>query len=263
MLQEPRQTVLGVSLKMYLDHAETLTWCREVAAIVADHAAVRRGAVELFVMPTFPSLAKVIDIFDGTPVNVGAQDLFWEDRGAFTGAVSGIALDQIGCTYVEVGHAERRTLFGETDHVVALKVAAALRNELRPVICVGEDERGAGTGRLATTSCTRQLASALVEADRLGQVGQFVVAYEPHWAIGARRPASPAHVRSVCYGIRSWLSAHGHADAPVIYGGSAGPGLLTLLGPAVDGLFLGRLAHDTAAVRKILDEVMAVNPNVA
>lgn len=260
MVQERRHTLIGVSLKMYLDHNETLAWCREVAAIVAGHPAVTSGAVDLFILPTFPSLAAAIDIFAGTAVKVGAQDLFWEDRGAYTGAVSGIALDQIGCSYVVVGHAERRQLFGETAEAVALKVVAAQRNRLTPVLCIGEQDVGEVTWAIA--ECTDQLMSVLGERGCLGRVGPLVVAYEPQWAIGAEEPASPDHVRDVCHGIRSWLAACGRHDVPVIYGGSAGPGLLTALGSAVDGLFLGRSVHDAEAMRRVLDEAMAAEPHV-
>jgi triosephosphate isomerase len=96
------------------------------------------GTTGLAVLPSFPALTEALRIFGGTSVHVGAQDLFWDDRGPFTGEVGGAELREIGCRFVEVGHAERRHIMGETDSVVARKVAAALRNDLVPILCVGE-----------------------------------------------------------------------------------------------------------------------------
>jgi triosephosphate isomerase len=251
MRADRRSTVLGVSLKMYLDHERTMAWSRQVAEVAGAHPAVTGGDVEMFVMPSFPSLPAVVGALRGTPVAAGAQDLFWEDTGAFTGAVSGSTLEQVGCRYVEVGHAERRRMFGDTDDAVALKIAAAVRNRLTPVLCVGEHFPGRPDD--AVDVCRRQLASALVN----GVPPALVVAFEPHWAIGAAQPASTEHVRIVCEGIRDWLDEQGLVAAPVIYGGSAGPGLLTRLGPSVDGLFLGRHAHDVQNLGRVLDEIHA------
>lgn len=242
-------TLVGVSLKMYFGHAQTLDWMERVAALARSHQAVRDGSIELFVIPGFLSIATSTDILEDTRVLMGAQDLASADAGAFTGEVSGAELAELGVSVVEVGHAERRSLFGETDEVVAAKTAAALRNGLAPVLCVGETKRT--TPADAAAECQRQLASALDGAAD----GRVIVAYEPVWAIGAAEPAEPAYVSAVCALLQDAV-----ADRPgsaVIYGGSAGPGLLTELGPEVDGLFLGRFAHDTAALERVLDEAGA------
>jgi len=249
--------VVGVSLKMYFDHRRTLAWSEQVAAIAGGHEAVTSGRVELVVLPSFPSIDATVRAFAGTPVSVGAQDLFWADSGAFTGEVSGVELEQLGCRYVEVGHAERRRLFGETDETVADKVAAALRNSLAPFLCVGETERMPAAQ--AASACIAQLQSALSVAEEAGAIDSIVVAYEPEWAIGAAEAASPEHIREVCELMRDWLAAHPLvATSRVIYGGSAGPGLLGRLGASVDGLFLGRFAHDPAALALVLDEALLV-----
>jgi triosephosphate isomerase len=248
-----RAIVVGVGLKMYFDPGETLAWSTAVAELARRHEAIVSGRVSLFVLPSFPMLSAVIGVFAGTRVAVGAQDLFWEDRGAFTGEVSGADLRQLGCTLVEVGHAERRLLFGEDDEVVARKLAAALRNGLRPVLCVGEKARGGVQD--AAASCIHQLESALAHVDPDAPAAPITVAYEPGWAIGAEQSASLDHVGAVASRLRGWLGAHPKlAGSPVIYGGSAGPGLLTTFGDAVDGLFLGRFAHDPAALEAVLDE---------
>lgn len=244
--------LIGVSHKMYFSHARTVAWCQEVAELAAGHRAIASGDVELFVIPTYLSVPAAIDLLGRVAV-VGAQDLSTEDAGAFTGEVSGAEIAELGCRVVEVGHAERRRLFGETDDLVALKTDAALRNGLAPVLCVGELEQTSPEDAVA--ECIRQIDSALSESRRAGHSGRILVAYEPHWAIGAPRPASADHIRRVCSALRDHVRAMPDFPASaVIYGGSAGPGLLGLIADSVDGLFLGRFAHDVESLGVILDE---------
>lgn len=239
---------VGVSLKLYFGHARTLDWCRAVAAIARDRAEPLRTGVELFVLPTFPALVPVITELGDAPVAVGAQDLHWADSGAYTGEVSGTELTEIGVRLVEVGHAERRRLFGETEDVINRKTAAALRNGLVPVLCVGETERLPADRAIAVVH--DQVESALAGAPD----GRVIIAYEPVWAIGAPDPAADDHIRSVCAALKARA---GRPETSVIYGGAAGPGLLGRLGDDVDGLFLGRYAHDPAALATVLDEAIA------
>jgi triosephosphate isomerase len=246
--------VIGSSLKMYFGHRRTLSWVHAVAAICTDHPATTGGTVQFFVIPTFPSIPGVVELARPAGIAVGAQDLYWEDAGPFTGEVSGAELAELGCSLVEVGHAERRALFGETDEIVARKTHAALRNGLAPVLCIGEPERGAPDE--AAAFCIRQLTSALEPARQSATGGRVLVAYEPIWAIGAAEPAAPDHVSAVCRELREHLRGDElFRGAQVIYGGSAGPGLLPEIAADVDGMFLGRFAHDPGAVRRILDEV--------
>jgi len=247
--------VVGVSLKMYFGHRQTVAWAEDVARIAREHEAVTSALVDLVVLPGFLSIDAVLRAFAGTRVSVGGQDLFWIDRGAYTGEVSGADLAELGCRYVEVGHAERRRLFGETDETVADKVDAALRNSLAPFLCVGETERMPAAQ--AASACIAQVQSALSLAEKAGAIESIVVAYEPEWAIGAEESASAEHIREVGGLLRDWLAAHPLvATGRVIYGGSAGPGLLGRLGASVDGLFLGRFAHDPAALARVLDEAL-------
>jgi triosephosphate isomerase len=250
-----RPTFVGVSLKMYLGHAETVAWCADVADIARAHPATRSGEAELVVLPSYLSVPAAVGILDGLAA-VGAQDLATEDAGAFTGEVSGGQIRELGGAFVEVGHAERRRLFGETDEVVRRKADAALRAGLVPLVCLGEGTRGDPVD--AARACARQLDDALALAAEHGHGGRIVVAYEPQWAIGAAEPAPDAHIRGVCRELRAHVRALGaHPGSAVVYGGSAGPGLLTRIGDDVDGLFLGRFAHDPRAVAAILDEVHA------
>lgn len=250
-----RPPILGVSLKLYLDPERSVAWASRVAETARASTAAQRGDLRLFVLPSLPALAAVRDVLAGTGVAVGAQDLWWADRGAYTGGVSGADLAALGCSFVEVGHAERRRWFGEDDVTIGRKLAAAVRNGITPVLCLGEPE---DVGHAAATfECVDRLDAILDVAD--APLVDLVVAYEPEWAIGADRSASPEHVDAVCAGIRTRLDALGlPGSTDVIYGGSAGPGLLSRLGPQVDGLFLGRFAHDPEAFARIVDEAASV-----
>ena len=250
---DPGPRTLGVSLKMYFTHERTVRWCTEVAELAARHPAVTSGAARLFVLPSFVSIPAAVRCFAGTGVAVGAQDVCWADEGAFTGEVSGGQLRELGCAYVAVGHAERRRLFGETEEVVAAKVAAALRHGLEPVVCVGEPARGDPVR--AARCCLDELDSALRPARAAGLTGAVTVAYEPHWAIGATGPAPAGHVRTVCAALRAHTAADPAFDVRVVYGGTAGAGLLSRLGGDAHGLFLGRRAHDPSGLAAVLDEV--------
>jgi triosephosphate isomerase (TIM) len=256
MATTPLRVLIGVSLKMYMGFAQTVRWCEQVAAIAVTHPAVVAGIAELFVLPSFPVIPRCHEVFADTSVRVGAQHLAPADFGAYTGEVGAPMLAEIGCTYAEVGHAERRWLFGEDVPTIAARSVAALRNGLTPVLCVGE-ERPEAADR-AARECLYDVHAVVEAARRACLAASLVVAYEPQWAIGAAEPAPTEHIRQVC-----GLLAQGLRDEPaavgsrVIYGGSAGPGLLSRLGPAVDGLFLGRFAHDPAAVEAVLDEIPA------
>ncbi|MCU5771119.1 triose-phosphate isomerase [Erwiniaceae bacterium BAC15a-03b] len=253
-MTQPRIT-LGVSLKMYFSYQQTLAWSEEVAEIARHHPAIVNGEVGLFVLPAFPAIAAIGQIFSATAVSIGAQDLCWEDSGAWTGEVGGPMLAELGCRYVEIGHAERRRHFAETDVQIAAKLAAALRNGLTPVLCFGEEQQLPPDQAIAT--CRQQLIAALSEANRQQLRGEVVLAWEPQWAIGAPAPAPDAFIAEVCDGLRQ-LNDFGDFHFRVIYGGSAGPGLLSRLGHQVNGLFLGRFAHQPAALRQIIDEAAAL-----
>lgn len=252
---DPRATVtLGVSLKLYLDVAQTAEWAQKVATIARRHSAIRGGAVRLFVMPSLPAIAAARDAFKGTSVRIGAQDLHWEDRGPYTGAVSGSDLKMVGCELVEVGHAERRLLFREDEEIVKRKLAAAVRNGLTPVLCIGENKEAEAVA--ATSECLAQLDSALAG---LGATdAEIIVAYEPVWAIGRATPASTDHILTVVATLRDRIFGDPRLSASsVIYGGSAQRGSLTELGRGVDGLFLGRFAHNPKDLEHIIDEAAA------
>jgi triosephosphate isomerase len=247
--------ILGVSLKMYFGHQETIDWCTRVSQIAMIHPAISNGLAKLFVLPSMPTLGVVSKVLQSAGVGVGAQDLFHKDRGAYTGEVGGKMLRELGCQYVEIGHAERRKLFGETDHEVAEKLSAAMRNDLVPVLCVGEQNHV--SVQAAADLCIDQILASVQYID--GKPVQILVAYEPVWAIGAEVPASKEHIMGVCRLISDFLAATPQLlGSRVIYGGSAGPGLLSELQGEVSGLFLGRFAHDPQNLIQVLDEVSAM-----
>lgn len=230
---------VGVSLKAYLGHGETVDWCRAAADLdVTD--------VDMVVFPAATALAAAAAVLAGRTLEIGAQDLAPDDDGAQTGDLPGRLLTELGATWVEVGHAERRARRGETEAVVAAKLRAADRAGLRPLLCIGEPE--AGSARAAAEYCMKQIETAIdagVDA---------TYAYEPVWAIGAPRPAPAGHVGDVIAGIRRMLDGR---PASIVYGGAAGPGTLSALDGAVGGIFLGRFAHDPANLAAVLDEARA------
>lgn len=253
-----RVTVLGVSLKQYMGIAESAAWAQAIAAIALNDSAITRGIVRAFVLPSLPSIPAVTEALSGTQIKIGAQDLFWEDRGPYTGGVSGIDLRDLGCQYVEIGHSERRNVFGETDREIRLKLLAAVRNSLTPVLCVGEQTNG--PTRDASIECIQQLDSALdILSDRALST-DLIVAYEPEWAIGNGTPAPADRIAEVTAAIRTHLtSLPGVRCTTVLYGGSAKAGTLTELEGSVDGLFLGRFVHAPADFGLILHEASTLH----
>ncbi|MGO1850571.1 MULTISPECIES: triose-phosphate isomerase family protein [unclassified Microbacterium] len=244
-----RRLTVGVSLKMYFGHERAAAWFTDVAVRLRRHEAVSSGAVDVFVTPTYLQIPRAIEAFRGTGVRVGAQDVSAHEAGAFTGEVSAAELAEVGASIAEIGHAERRRMHGENDEIVAAKAAAALRCGLTPLLCVGEEQRMDPDA--AAQTAVSQLRSALRDT----AAGAVIVAYEPVWAIGAPKPAGTDHVAIVAAALRAALDSDlDRVGSSVIYGGAAGPGLLTELGGAVDGVFLGRFAHDPDALVDVLDE---------
>jgi triosephosphate isomerase (TIM) len=198
---------------------------------------------QILVCPPFVSLQAVADVVRGTDVALGAQNMHWERQGAFTGEVSGEMLIEIGCSHVIVGHSERRQLFGESDEQVAKKTRAAIDVGLTPIVCVGETlaEREAGE---TETVIERQLAAVMDRLDAASARG-VILAYEPVWAIGTGRNATPAQAVEVHARARGWWGARfgaGEADGlRILYGGSVKPenGAELLREREIDGALVG------------------------
>jgi triosephosphate isomerase len=178
--------------------------------------------VEIILAPPAVWLAPAADWISGSDVRLAGQNMHWEEKGAFTGEISASMLKECGCSYVILGHSERRLKFGESDEWVSRKVRSALAADLRPILCVGEkiDEREAGR---ATEVVERQLRSALEGATAVDMTGT-VIAYEPVWAIGTGKNASGQDAQEIHGYIREWLKGkfgEGIADRTrILYGGS-------------------------------------------
>jgi triosephosphate isomerase len=180
--------------------------------------------VDVTVLPPFTDLRSVQTLVDGDKLRLtyGAQDLSEHDSGAYTGDISGAFLAKLGCTFVVVGHSERRTYHHEDDAVVAAKAAAALKHELTPIVCVGEhlDIREAGQH---VSHCEKQVRESLAGLSA-EQIAKTVIAYEPVWAIGTGRVASAADAQEVCKAIREQLASLASPEVAdsvrVLYGGS-------------------------------------------
>ena len=195
----------------------------EAVALAEDIVMETNGTLnEVVIFPPFTALETVADAIDGKHVGYGAQDLHWEDKGAFTGAVSGAMIADICAEYVLVGHSERRTIFGENEKIVASKIIAAYRNGLKPMLCVGENLAERKAGKTAR-KINMQLKSALrvISAE---DAENLVVAYEPIWAIGSGKAATPEDALEVCTLIREKIGKIFTPDIArkvrILYGGS-------------------------------------------
>lgn len=229
---------------MYFDLEKTEKYVKECAPL-GPHALSKN--VDVFIIPDFLSLTAVSSVLrlEAPTIRLGAQDCFWEDNGAYTGEVSPAVLKTIGCSLVELGHAERRRLFGETDADVAKKAQAAVRNGMTPLVCIGEKTKG--TTEQAINECRPQVESILQVTNE-----EIIFAYEPVWAIGQSEPASAEYVVAVTKELRNLC---GEQPVRFLYGGSAGPGTFNEMREGVDGLFLGRFGHDPSRVREVITEV--------
>lgn len=242
----PRKPIIAGNWKMFKTLSEAAALVEELKPLDAI-----TGRVEVVVCPPFTVLDRVMEVLRGTSIGVGAQDVHWEDSGAFTGEISPVMLKDVGCRYVIIGHSERRQFFGETDEKVNRKIKAVFRHGLTPVMCVGETlaEREAGQ--------TRQVVYNQVMAGLAGltpdQAGSLVIAYEPVWAIGTGKTASDedaqqviAYIRSL---IREWHGDSAAAQVRIQYGGSVKPGNTAglMAQPDIDGALVGGASLEAAS----------------
>ena len=230
-----RSLLFAANWKMHIGPADARTYLTTFTQAYAPHP-----DREVWFFPPAVSIeAAAQATARRSDLRVGAQDIHWEAKGAFTGAISGPLAAQAGARAVLVGHSERRHVFGETDAETEQKVRAALTAQLAPVLCVGETlaERDAGQ---TIAVVTRQLAAALGELDGAA-LGAIAVAYEPVWAIGTGKNATPRDAAEVHRQIRAWLAARGAARTRVLYGGSVNlKNIAELLAePELDGVLVG------------------------
>jgi triosephosphate isomerase len=216
-----RKPLIAGNWKMNLNHFEAIALVQKIAFALPDKY---YDKVDVTVLPPFTDLRSVQTLVDGDKLRLtyGGQDLSPHESGPYTGDISGTFLAKLGCSFVVVGHSERRTYHNEDDALVAAKAAAALKNELTPIVCVGEhlDIREAGEH---VSHCAKQVRESLAGLSA-EQIGKTVIAYEPVWAIGTGRVASAADAQEVCKAIRGQLAelaSQQVADSVrVLYGGS-------------------------------------------
>lgn len=198
---------------------------------------------QVLICPPFTALAAVEEVLEDAPVHLGAQNMHWEEQGAYTGEISPAMLVDAGCEYVILGHSERRQLFGETDEGVARKAAAAFAHRLIPVICCGETEAQRDAGE--TAAHIRSQVTAAVRGLSAADAAQAVIAYEPIWAIGTGKTATTEQAQEVCRLIREVLAEVQNEEVAqavrILYGGSVKPANIAALmaQPDIDGALVG------------------------
>jgi triosephosphate isomerase len=249
-----RKPLMAGNWKMHHNHLEAIQVVQKLSYRLDDKD---YAAVEVAVFPAFTALRSVQTTIDSDniPIALGAQNCHWEPQGAFTGEVSAPMLAKLHVQYVILGHSERRELFGETDEMVAKKVRAVLANGMAPVVCVGEtlEEREAG---VTDEKVGRQTKAALAGLSH-DDLRRVVVAYEPIWAIGTGRNATPDDANTTIQTIRSILdelSSEAGSDLRVLYGGSVKPGNIAELMamPAIDGGLVGGASLDPDEFARIV-----------
>lgn len=250
-MHSKRRPVIAGNWKMFNTTSEAATLVNELIPVVALFS-----DREIVVCPPFTALAAVRPILGETGIKLGAQNVHWEDKGAFTGEISPAMLKDAGCDYVILGHSERRQFFAETDENVNRKLKAVLKAGLIPIVCVGESlsEREAG---ITSTVVSRQIKIGLDGID-VENAKKIIIAYEPIWAIGTGRTASATDANAVCAFIR--LTLTGMLGTPVAdairiqYGGSVKPDNIDeLMGSSdIDGALVGGASLKAADFGRIV-----------
>jgi triosephosphate isomerase len=212
--------------------------------------------VEVAVCPTFTSLSSAAEALEGSSIGLGGQDVHWEDEGAYTGEISTEMLLDVGCDFVILGHSERRQYFGETDESINRKLKKVLTTPLIPILCCGEmlEEREAGKVEEVVLGQLRRGLSELTEND----ISRIIIAYEPVWAIGTGKTATPETAEEVHAMIRNWLKDSYSTDIAdslrILYGGSVKPGNAAELmaQPDIDGGLVGGASLDAGSFAQIV-----------
>lgn len=234
-----RKQIIAGNWKMHTDLAEATILVEGIKAVLAEGEVTR----EVVVCPPFTGLSTVADLIEDTDVRLGAQNMYFEPKGAFTGEVSPLMLTDVGCHYVILGHSERREYFGESDALINQKIKAAFQYDLIPILCVGESlaQREANE----TQSFIDSQLTAGLEGLTAEQVSQMVIAYEPIWAIGTGKTATAEQAGEVCTAIRAKVAALFDKETAealrIQYGGSVkGSNAKEILSqPDIDGALVG------------------------
>jgi triosephosphate isomerase len=250
-----RKPIIAGNWKMNQTHLDALSLVRTLSYDLHEKDYDR---VEVVVCPPFTSLRTVQLVIEDEylPIGLGAQNLFWEDEGAYTGEISGAFLKALHCRYVIVGHSERRTYFGESDETVNKRVHAAFRHELVPIVCVGETDEEHESGQTESV-VSRQIREGLRNLTT-EQLGTIVVAYEPVWAIGTGKAATAEDANGTIAYIRKTLATISSdevaAGIRIQYGGSVSPGNIAqfMSQPDIDGALVGGASLDPKSFSMIV-----------
>jgi triosephosphate isomerase len=246
-----RVPLLAGNWKMHGTRSEAIALA---GALVQSIGRVRGR--EVAIAPPFTALEAVAQAIAGTPIHLAAQNVFWEPKGAYTGEIAVAMLREAGCTHVIIGHSERRQHFGETNETVNRRLHASLAGGLVPIVCVGEtlEEREADA---ALAVIDRQIETAFARV-RSDQLAGCLIAYEPVWAIGTGRTATPGQAQEVHHAIRRQLTAIASATTAervrILYGGSVKPDNIDALmaEPDIDGALVGGASLDAASFARIV-----------
>jgi len=247
----PRKKLMAANWKMYKNPDQTGEFFRDFLPLVADH-----DRDEIVICPPYVDLCAAVEASKGSKVAIGAQNLHWEKEGAFTGEISASMLLAAGCSHVIIGHSERRQYFGETDDIVNLKLKAALEAGLTPIVCVGEvlEEREAGL----TEDVLRRQCLRAFHAVSSKKAGKLVVAYEPVWAIGTGKTATPqmaAESHSLIRGEATKAFGEQFANnLRILYGGSVKPenSKALMAEEEIDGALVGGASLDPKSFAAIV-----------
>ncbi len=243
-----RLPLIGANWKMYKDPTGTTSFFESFLPLVE-----RSGDCEIVICPSFLDIENAVAAVHGTKIHIGAQDIYWETEGAFTGEVSGPMIRASGCSHVIVGHSERRRYFGETNENVLKKTVAAFDSGLTPIVCVGEREK-----KNVKAVLTEQFRSALGALSDV-QFAKIVIAYEPIWAIGAGETATPGVAADAHRLIRDQVKGHFGAEAAnkicILYGGSVKPdNAESLMAQSeIDGFLVGGASLDPVSFAALVN----------
>lgn len=248
---EQRRPLIAGNWKMYKTPDEAAETARQLAERVAGVT-----EVDIMIAPTYTALVPVFEVIQNSPVGLGAQNLFWENEGAYTGEISAPMLKAVGCEYGIIGHSERRQYFGESDETVNKKIQAAIQVGLKPVFCVGETEKERESEQTLSV-LDKQIKKGL-EGLVSGQLDTLIIAYEPVWAIGTGKTASDDQAQEVHQFIRSLVEKNFGTTLSdsirILYGGSVKPdniaGLMSM--PDIDGALVGGASLDAESFSKIV-----------
>lgn len=250
-----RRQIIAGNWKMYKDSREASTYAAKFLELVEDVT-----ELDLVLCAPFTALSAMKDELEESVVHLGAQNMFWAAEGAYTGEISAQMLLDMACTYVIIGHSERREILQETDEMIAKKVKAALNAGLKPILCVGENLNQREDGRALATvrgQVERDLPDLTPE-----ELRRVVIAYEPIWAIGTGRTASSADAQEMCAGIRSTVAGIAGAVAeeiPILYGGSVKEGnIRELMAEAdIDGALVGGASLDPEGFARLIRNALS------